>query len=158
MGAPSFKMMGATPGESPAQLRGLISWAWKALTKGPKVKKAVTATNKKKDGLFNKKTGKLKAKHNKTDVDNVIKESADNAVAKKSLEYGGITQATKDAFDVALGVGAWTYVDGKLSTKEDGVTTEVGPIESEVVWDDVDSTGSDPEFKGTVPGNVKNKD
>ncbi len=110
MGASSFKAMGATPGESPAKILGLARWAWKAITKGKKVRTAIKETNKKKDAMFNKKTGKLKKQKNKTDVENVIKESTDNAIAKKSLEYGGKTQAAKDVLTAATVVGGYKYM------------------------------------------------
>lgn len=109
-GGSSFKAMGATPGESPAKILGFLRFGWNALTKGKKIKRAVTATTKKKDAMFNKKTGKLKKDKNKTDVENVIKESADNAIAKKSLEYGGKTQAAKDALTAATVIGGYKYM------------------------------------------------
>jgi len=60
--------------------------------------------------MFNKKTGKLKAKYNKTDVEDVIKRSADDAVAKKSLEYGGKTQAAKDVLTATGAVAGYKYM------------------------------------------------
>ena len=139
MGASSFKSMGATPatpGESPAKLMGLLKWGWRAMTKSKKVKNAVTATTKKTDDMFNKKTRKMKDAYNKTDVDNVIQESAENAIAKKSLEYGGKTQAAKDLITIGTigGVGAgYKYM---TRTDPDGSSVQAGPMgdkEDEVI-------------------------
>ena len=151
-GGASFKAMGATPGESPAKLLGLLRWGWKAITKGKKVRTAIKDTTKKKDAMFNKKTRKLKDAYNKTDVDNIIKESADNVIAKKSLEYGGKTQLAKDVLTATGAVAGYKYMTRK---DPDGSTVEVGVSPGEVIWDDEDSTSGGPKFKGKVPKNVK---
>lgn len=91
----SFKEMGATPGESPAQLAGLLRWAWKGVRYGRKSKNAMKGQGKTVDDVFTKTTGKVQAKYGKTDIKNVV----DDAVTKSKSGYGGgspKTQVVKD--------------------------------------------------------------
>ena len=95
MGASSFKAMGATPGESPAQLGGLLKWAYKGIRHGRKSKNLMKGGGKTVDDVYTKTTGKVKAQYGKTDVQNVV----DDAVVKSRSGYGAgspKTQLTKD--------------------------------------------------------------
>ena len=95
-GGASFKAMGATPGESPAQLGGLLRWVWKGIRHGRKSKNLMKGGGKTVDDVYTKTTGKVKQKYGKTDVQNVV----DDAIVKSKSGYGAGSPKTQIVKDI----------------------------------------------------------
>lgn len=158
-GGSSFKAMGATPGESPMQLGGLLRlgrFAYRALTGTRKLKKGGVvkdaAEELKKVNIPTTKKGKITLEGRKNIVESTTNTAKHNkSITRKSNKYKG-----KDLLvDAPLAAGAgYKYMTRK---DPDGSTVEVGVGPGEVMWADEDSLQNKVTFKGEVPGNVKNK-